>query len=80
MRWRSCGTRLWSEPVDAAQDVREQVPGNGNLCDLEGDLASVSDNLAADPVTTLRQRGRTHARRAVRFVPPLDEAVKAGFG
>ncbi len=45
---RSCRHRRWSEPVDAAQDVGEQGAGNGDLRHLEGDVAPVPNDLAAN--------------------------------
>lgn len=59
MFWPSCGTWLWSEAVDAAQDVGEQVPGNGDLGHLECDVAPVAYDLAANldqPVSQCHQR------------------------
>jgi hypothetical protein len=56
---QSCGRWLRSQPVDTAQDVREQVPGDGDLCHLEGNVAPDSDNLAANlnqPVPEGRHR------------------------
>jgi hypothetical protein len=38
----SCGSWLWPEPVDEAQDVGEQVSGNGDLRHLEGYIAPVA--------------------------------------
>ena len=37
-----------SEPVDAAQDIGEQVTGDGDLGHLERDVAPVADDLRAD--------------------------------
>jgi hypothetical protein len=48
MFWPSCGTWLWFEAVDAAQDVGEQVPGNDDLGHLECDVAPVAYDLAAN--------------------------------
>jgi len=59
----SCRNRLWPEPVDAAQDVSEQVSGNGDLGHLEGNVAPVVHDLAADldqPVSERRQRPVPH--------------------
>jgi hypothetical protein len=44
----SCGGQLWPEPVNAAQDVGEHVLGNDNLGRLEGDIAPVANDLAAN--------------------------------
>ncbi len=41
-------TWLRSEPVDAAQDVGEQVTRNGDLGHLEDDVAPVAHDLRAD--------------------------------
>lgn len=48
MSWSSCRTWLWSEAVDTAQDVGEQISGDGDLRHLEYDVAAVADNLAAN--------------------------------
>ena len=58
MDWPSCGIWRGSEPVDATQDVGEQVPGNGDLRHLERNVAPVANDLAADlgqPVSERRQ-------------------------
>ena len=58
MRWPSWGTWLKSEPVDAAQDVGEQVAGNDDLGHLERDVAPVADDLRADLDELLPQAGQ----------------------
>lgn len=53
---RSCRGWLRSEPVDAAQDVGEQVAGNGDLGHLERDVAPVADDLRVDLDELVAQR------------------------
>lgn len=55
---RSCWGWLRSEPVDAAQDVGEQVAGNGDLGHLERDVAAVADDLRADLYELFPQAGQ----------------------
>ncbi|MDG2406617.1 MAG: hypothetical protein P8M25_17275 [Paracoccaceae bacterium] len=44
----SCRNRFSSEPVDAAQDVSEQASRDCDLGHLEGYIAPVADDLAAN--------------------------------
>ncbi len=60
------GKRPRSEPIDAAQDVSEQVSRDCDLRHLEGDIAPVAHDLAADldqPVPERRQRPVPHGIR-----------------
>jgi hypothetical protein len=55
---RSCRGWRRPEPVDAAQDVGEQVTGDGDLGHLERDVAPVADDLRADLDELLSQAGQ----------------------
>ncbi len=43
--WRQ---RRCPQPVNEAQYLCEQGPCDGDLCELEGDIAAVANDLAAD--------------------------------
>ena len=56
---QSCRSWLWSEPLNAAQYVGEQVSRDCDLRHLEGNVAPVAHDLAANlyqPVSQRRQR------------------------
>ena len=79
----SCGSRFWPEPLNAVQYVGEQVPGNGDLRHLEGNVAPVVHDLAADldqPVPERRQRpvlhGVGHGQGSQAGAEIVDECVK----
>ena len=60
---QSCGGWLWFEAVGAVQDISEQVSWDCDLGHLEGDIAPVAHDLAADldqPVSERRQRPVPH--------------------
>jgi len=52
----SCWDRFRSEPVDAAQDVGEQIAGDRDFGQLERDIAPVAHHLRADLDQLLAQR------------------------
>ena len=59
----SCRNRFSSEPVDAVQEVGEQVSRDCDLRHLEGYIAPVANDLAANlnkPVPERRQRPVPH--------------------
>ena len=62
----SCGSWLWPEPVDEAQDVGEQVSGNGDLRHLEGYIAPVADDLAANLDQFVSQTGQRPVPHGIR--------------
>ncbi len=54
----SCWDWLRSEPVDAAQDVGEQIAGYRDFGHLERDIAPLAHHLRADLDQLLAQRGQ----------------------
>ena len=62
----SCRNRFSSEPVDAAQDVSEQASRDCDLGHLEGYIAPVADDLAANLDQFVSQTGQRPVPHGIR--------------
>ena len=57
-RYPSWRQRRRPQLTDPSQDLSEQVSGDGDLCELEGDAAAMSHDLGADLDELVLQRGQ----------------------
>ena len=53
--WRH---KRWPQPVNEAQDLSEQRSWDGDLCQLESDIAAVAHDLGTDLDQLLPQNGQ----------------------
>jgi len=54
----SCRSRLWPEPVDAAQDISEQASRDCDVGHLERDVTAMADDLATNLDQFVSQAGQ----------------------
>ena len=72
----SCRNRFSSEPVDAAQDVGKQVSRYCDLGHLEGYIAPVADDLAANLDQFVSQTGQRPVPHGIRQRQSAQEVAE----
>ncbi len=76
--WRQ---RSRPQPANQAQNLREQISGDGDFRELERDVATMAHNLGPDLDQLLAQRSAANALLPpIRLTSPLGHKQKSSVG